>query len=59
MKSNRNVTVFGAYGHTGYFIVSELCQSLTTCLVCSVVGAPQTTASLYTVANSQLTGNTR
>jgi saccharopine dehydrogenase-like NADP-dependent oxidoreductase len=26
MKSNRNVTVFGAYGHTGYFIVSELCK---------------------------------
>ena len=26
MKSNRTVTVFGAYGHTGRFVVSELCR---------------------------------
>lgn len=26
MTSNRTVTVFGAYGHTGRFVVSELCK---------------------------------
>src|SRR5262245_48699640 len=26
MISNRTVTVFGAYGHTGRFVVSELCK---------------------------------
>jgi uncharacterized protein YbjT (DUF2867 family) len=26
MTSNRTVTVFGAYGHTGRFVVSELRQ---------------------------------
>jgi short subunit dehydrogenase-like uncharacterized protein len=26
MISNRAVTVFGAYGHTGRFVVAELCQ---------------------------------
>jgi saccharopine dehydrogenase-like NADP-dependent oxidoreductase len=26
MTSKRSVTVFGAYGHTGRFVVSELCQ---------------------------------
>jgi hypothetical protein len=26
MTSNRAVTVFGAYGHTGRFVVAELCR---------------------------------
>lgn len=26
MTSNRTITVFGAYGHTGRFVVSELCK---------------------------------
>src|SRR5215472_14990170 len=26
MISNRTITVFGAYGHTGRFVISELCQ---------------------------------
>ncbi|ALN91934.1 saccharopine dehydrogenase family protein [Lysobacter gummosus] len=25
-RSNRNVTVYGAYGHTGRFVVAELCE---------------------------------